>query len=78
MAGESEQLEKLRRQEEEIERLRGLLIEKDAELGEARGRAQELEQGTIRAMMVARRIRAILALVAEKAGAGLGRPAGRN
>ena len=42
-------------------------------MGAARGRAKELEQGTLRLMGILRRIRAVLALVAEKAGAGLRR-----
>jgi hypothetical protein len=76
VAGEGEQLEKLRRQEEEIERLRGLLVTRDAELGAARGRAKELEQGTLRLMGILRRIRALLAAILAKAATGLRRLAG--
>ncbi len=35
---------------EEVERLRGLLIARDAELGQARGRLEQLEQRTNRVL----------------------------
>jgi hypothetical protein len=55
--GHPELLEQLERQEEEILRLRDLLIGKDAELGLARGRLAELEEQIARYTRLADRLR---------------------
>lgn len=50
--------ERIARQQEEILRLRDLLVGKDAELGALRGRVAELEAGTGRLLNAAARLRA--------------------
>jgi hypothetical protein len=57
---EDELLEELHRQREEILRLRDLLIARDAELGAARGRAAELEEGSARLMIAYKRLRSFV------------------
>ena len=41
----------------EVARLRGLLVEKDVEMGKVRGRLQQLEERTTRMLGVAARLR---------------------
>jgi hypothetical protein len=57
---EGELLEELHRQQEEILRLRDLLIARDAELGAERGRAAELEQGSVRLLLAYKRVRSMI------------------
>jgi hypothetical protein len=59
-ANEGELLEELHRQQEEILRLRDLLIARDAELGSARARAAELEQGLVKLVAAYRMVKALL------------------
>ncbi len=58
--------DELRRRQEEILRLRDLLIAKDAELGAALGRSLELEQSTVRLMTAIQKVRGIVWIVAAK------------
>jgi hypothetical protein len=51
--------DELAREREEVLRLRGLLIAKDAELGAARGRVLELEAAARYLLGAARRLRAL-------------------
>ena len=51
--------EELAREREEVLRLRGLLITRDAELGAARGRVLELEARSRYLLGAARRLRAL-------------------
>jgi hypothetical protein len=46
----------LAREKEEVERLRGLLIARDAELGDAKGRLAMIDQGSERLAAAAERI----------------------
>jgi hypothetical protein len=57
---EGELLEELHRQQEEILRLRDLLIARDAELGAERGKVAELEQGTVKMLLVYKRVRSFV------------------
>jgi hypothetical protein len=54
----SELREELARSREEVLRLRDLLIGKDAEIGMLRGRLAELEEGSMRLVSAATRLRA--------------------
>jgi hypothetical protein len=56
---EGELLEELHRQQEEILRLRDLLIARDAELGAARGRAAELEEGSVKLLIAYKRLQSL-------------------
>jgi hypothetical protein len=58
--GGSELREELARSQEEVLRLRDLLIGKDAEIGTLRGRLAELEEGSMRLVSAATRLRARL------------------
>jgi hypothetical protein len=51
--------EELAREREEVQRLRGLLIARDAELGAARGRLLELEAHARYLLGAARRLRSV-------------------
>jgi hypothetical protein len=51
--------EELAREREEVLRLRGLLVARDAELGTARGRVLELEARSRYLLGAARRLRAL-------------------
>jgi chromosome segregation ATPase len=46
--------------EEEVQRLRGLLVRRDAELGEAKGKLAELEAHVHRLLGAARRLSSLL------------------
>jgi hypothetical protein len=72
MGAESE-LEESRR---EVRRLRELLIAKDAELGEARGRVTQLEQSSLRLSHLLALPLALLARALRIARAGLRRVRG--
>jgi hypothetical protein len=62
--GESEErpglAEELALQKEEVLRLRDLLIARDAELGAARGRLAELEEGSLQLVNAAARLRSLV------------------
>lgn len=55
--------EELARERAEVERLRALLVSRDAELGAARGRVLELEARARYVLGALRRLRALPALV---------------
>ena len=60
MPGNPTQLaEELAREREEVERLRRILVARDAELGAARGRLLELETRARYVLGAARRLRAV-------------------
>jgi hypothetical protein len=60
-AAEAAQLrEQLRRSDEEVLRLRDLLIGKDAEMGSLKGQVAQLEAGTARLLGLVSRIRSLL------------------
>lgn len=67
----AELLRELDRRDEEILRLRDLLIAKDAELGAARGRLQELAAHSARLSLLALTVRGRLASLPAKAFAAL-------
>lgn len=50
----------LKREQEEVERLRGLLIARDAELGTAKGRLAELEAPSTKMFGLVRKLRKLL------------------
>jgi hypothetical protein len=52
--------EELARRDEEILRLRDLLIGKDAELGSLKGQVAQLEAGTARLLNIVSRVRSLL------------------
>lgn len=52
--------QELARRDEEILRLRDLLIGKDAELGSLKGQVAQLEAGTARLLNIVSRIRSLL------------------
>jgi hypothetical protein len=60
--------EELARERQEVLRLRGLLVARDAELGAARGRLLELETRARYVLGALRRLRALPALVAKAVG----------
>jgi hypothetical protein len=60
--------EELAREKEEVLRLRGLLIARDAELGAARGRVLEFETRARYVLGVARRLRALPAFAWKAVG----------
>jgi hypothetical protein len=55
-----EPLQELHRRDEEILRLRDLLIGKDAELGSLKGHVAQLEAGTARLLSLVARVRSLL------------------
>jgi hypothetical protein len=55
-----EPLQELHRRDEEILRLRDLLIGKDAELGSLKGQVAQLEAGTARLLSLVARVRSLL------------------
>jgi hypothetical protein len=57
-ASQAELVEEIARQQEEILRLRDLLIAKDAELGTAKGRLAELAEHSAHFVAVVHRVRA--------------------
>lgn len=69
---EPTQSEEIARQQEEILRLRDLLIGKDAELGALRGRVAEIEASTGRLLSLGARLRAKVPSFVWKARASLG------
>ncbi len=66
----------LARQEEEVLRLRDLLIARDAELGTAKGKVMELEVRSMQLIGAAARIRALLPNFVVKIVKGLRRARG--
>lgn len=68
----------LDRRQEEILRLRDLLIAKDAELGAAKGRAAELEQYSRHLISLAARLQSRVPAAMRLLGAGLRRVQGRQ
>lgn len=70
--------EELNRSQEEVLRLRDLLIGKDAELGALRGRLAELEAGAGRLVNAAANLKARLPRFARTAAAGLRKRRGRR
>lgn len=68
----------LDRRQEEILRLRDLLIAKDAELGAAKGRAAELEQYSRHLTSLAARVQSRVPGAMRLLGAGLRRLQGRR
>jgi hypothetical protein len=63
--------DELARNREEVLRLRDLLIGRDAEIGMLRGRLAELEEGSMRLLSAATRLRARLPGPVRRAAAGL-------
>jgi hypothetical protein len=74
----SELQQELDRRDEEILRLRDLLIGKDAELGAAKGRLAELEHYSQRLMGLAARVQARVPGAMRLIGAALRRLQGRR
>lgn len=68
----------LDRRQEEILRLRDLLIAKDAELGAAKGRAAELEQYSRHLISLAARLQSRVPAAMRLLAAGLRRAQGRR
>ena len=75
-AAEAELETKLTRQEEEVLRLRDLLIARDAELGAARGKVKELEVRSSQLLGAAARVRALLPGFVVRIAKGLRRARG--
>ena len=65
--------EELVHSREEVLRLRDLLIGKDAEIGMLRGRLAELEEGSMKLLSAAARLRGRLPGAVRKAVGGLGK-----
>ncbi|HEX5610215.1 MAG TPA: hypothetical protein VFX45_09000 [Solirubrobacterales bacterium] len=74
----SELQRELERQQEEITRLRNLLVTRDAELGEARGRLTEMESYMGLLSRVATRLQEFAPALARLAGKALRRLQGRS
>jgi hypothetical protein len=70
----TELADELAREKEEVLRLRGLLVARDAELGAARGRVLEFETRARYVLGVVRRLRSLPAFVLKKIAGGLRRP----
>ncbi|HVQ59177.1 MAG TPA: hypothetical protein VMS60_09770 [Solirubrobacterales bacterium] len=66
------------RREEEIQRLRALLLTRDAELGEAKGRLTEMENYSRLLSSVAARLQARVPWLTRLAGNALRRLQGRS
>ncbi len=70
MSSDPSLADELAREREEVERLRGLLVAKDRELGAAQGRVLQLETRWRYMMGIARRLRAAPTLAREALGGG--------
>jgi hypothetical protein len=68
--------EELARQEREVTRLRGLLVSKDAELGDARGRLAEMEASPLHVGNTLRRARRLVPGPLRRALGRLRKPRG--
>jgi hypothetical protein len=73
MPGESQLLEKLEAEKQEVQRLRRLLIDQEMELGKARGRVTELESSAMRFAYFAARLQRAVYRVLHGVRRGLGK-----
>jgi uncharacterized protein (DUF3084 family) len=74
----SERQQELDDRDQEIQRLRNLLVTRDAELGEARGRLTEMESYMGLLSRIATRLQEFAPALARLAGAALRRLQGRS
>jgi hypothetical protein len=73
-----ELLQELHRRDEEILRLRDLLIARDAELGSLKGQVAQLEAGTARLLNLVTRLRSLFPGFVWRVGGSLLRRLGRQ